>query len=112
MEVLSHLIEDAKRKRILNGIKIGRELSLSHLLFGDDVPCFCSTIGRIVLTLRDILQHYKKETRMEVNERKLALYSKNVSDELLFYIKDTFPFQHQCLDGGFKYLGFNLRVNT
>lgn len=102
-EGLSRAIEDAKRKRLFSVISIGRELVLSHLLF--DVLCFCLANGRDVTTLKEILQLFKKATGMEVNEKKSAVYSKNVSHELLSDLKNTLPFQQLNLDGSFKYLG-------
>jgi hypothetical protein len=86
-------------------------MALSHLLFIDDVLCFCSDGCRDSYTLRDILHLFNKATRMEVNILKSTLYTSNMSNNIMFDLKAIFPFQYHSLNDGFKYLGFILKPN-
>jgi hypothetical protein len=45
-EGLNREITYAKRRRLVTNIKLGRNLALLHLLFMNDVLCFCLAIGR------------------------------------------------------------------
>eukprot|EP01018_Ginkgo_biloba_P018081 Gb_04379 [translate_table: standard] len=65
VEGLSRAIKEAKSQRILQGIKVGRGESITHLLFVDDVLLFCSSSVHKGQSMKDILQLFNAATRME-----------------------------------------------
>jgi len=71
---LSRAINDAKSRRLITWVKVGRSKVLTHLLFIDDVLLFCSGYESEVHIYLDILLLYSKSTRMEINENKSTLY--------------------------------------
>ena len=60
IEGLSLLIEEAKRQGKIKGIKISARLSLTHLLFVDDVILFCFGSLEEWRAFKDILDFFVK----------------------------------------------------
>ena len=107
VEGLSRLIDTPKRSGILNGIKLGRDLSISHLLFVDDALLFgvCSIIR--AKYLKEALGLCSLAKGMEINLEKSPSSFDGMSER---QVRDVIPFQIVELNEGMKYLGFFLRA--
>lgn len=82
-EGLSALLEDAKGKQLIHGIKIGRRVDpISHLLFVDDSVLFARAIVEEVDNMLDILSIYEAASGQKLNlEKSEVSFSRNVDDE-------------------------------
>lgn len=85
-EGLSRTLAEARRRRLVKGIMIGRGESLSHLLFVDGVLLFCFGVECELEVFRDVLL-YKKATGMEFNEAKSTLFIYKLPEDLAFATK-------------------------
>ena len=74
-EDLSKYIMEARRLRIVQGVKVGKRESLSHLLFIDDVLFLCFGSDKEGDALHEILKLYGRAVGMEVNDTKSTLYT-------------------------------------
>jgi hypothetical protein len=93
------------------GIKISQNLSLTHLLFVDDVLLFSGGTRREAETLKDILLLFSKATGMQINDRKSSITTSLLSEEEVLTHQNYFPYERRSLEEGLKYLGFNLKPN-
>ena len=84
MEGLSMLIQDAERRGMLHGCRVGRGAPpISHLLFADDVIFFCRVSLEECRTLKGIFNMYKAASGQAINFGKSGyLCSNNVAPEL------------------------------
>lgn len=99
----------------LHGIKISRDIAISHLLlFVDDVLLFGLGSREKWQSFRDIIQIFCEASGMEISSQKSTstFLHLGVSDEVLFRILALFPYLSESLDGGFKYLGYFLKPNN
>jgi len=108
-EGLSRAIAEAKRNGSFKGIRISPSLSITHLLFVDDVLIFCTGSRRDAESLKDILNLFSKATGMEFNFRKSTISSNLLSEGEIDRLKTFFPFETKSIDEGLKYLGFHLK---
>ena len=74
-ENLSKYIMEARRLRIVQGVKVGKRESLSHLLFIDDVLLLCFGSNKEGDSLNEMLTLYGRVVGMEVNDTKSTLYT-------------------------------------
>jgi hypothetical protein len=72
---------------------------------------FCDGSRWDVLKLKEILHLYGTATGMEVNMLKSSIVFNEVEEEQIGTILKIFPFQRAAFQGGFKYLGFQLKPN-
>ncbi|XP_059623079.1 uncharacterized protein LOC132266244 [Cornus florida] len=74
-EGLSLLLQEAERKKQIQGCSLGSDCSaISHLLFADDVILFCQAIPSQAESLKDILTRYGLLTGQLVNFDKSSLF--------------------------------------
>ena len=110
-EGLSRAILDAKRRGFFEGIKIATNLTITHLLFVDDILIFCNGSIREVEKLSEILHLFCKATWMQLNSHKYTITTFNLEEDITREFMELFPFQSYTLDEGLKYLGFRLKPN-
>jgi hypothetical protein len=72
-EGLSRAVKEFKREGAIKRIKVGRSLSLSHLLFVDDVILFGLGIVREAEKYKKILDLYCRARGMEINAHKSTI---------------------------------------
>jgi hypothetical protein len=85
---LSRALLEAKRTRNFKGIKIGRAISLSRLLFMDDILLFCDGSIRYHLKLKEIINLCCLAIGMKVNLGKSSRYFMGIIDQdVRLYIK-------------------------
>jgi hypothetical protein len=112
VEALGCAIHEANRCRRLQGIQIGRGISITRLLFVNDVLLFCFGYLLEGLHLKDLLVLFCTTTRMEINHNKSTSLSIGLDDAISARMDMIFNFQHLEFNNGFKYLGFNLKPNN
>ena len=75
VEDISKYIMEARILRIVQGVKVGKQESLSHLLFIDDVLLLCFGSDKEGDSLHEILKLYGRVVGIEVNDTKSTLYT-------------------------------------
>jgi hypothetical protein len=80
VEGLSRALHREKNQGLLNGVKIVGDLSISHLLFVDDILLFGLGSVREGQVLKDILNVFSSAIGMLINLEKSALYINGVDD--------------------------------
>lgn len=112
VEGLSKLIGQAKEEGRLNGVKVVACVSLTHLLFVDDV----FLLGAITLvewqTFKDILQLFCRASWMVFSEDKSQILENGFNENLLSHVRLLFPFNVTPLDSGVRKLGYYLKLNA
>jgi hypothetical protein len=80
-------------------------MTLSHLLFVDDVLLLCFIDEYNLRRNMELLDIFFAGTGMEVSFNKYACYCHNISRALFTGLKTLFPFETYDMDEGFKYHG-------
>lgn len=108
---LSRLFKEVRSKKELKGALVVKMLSLSHLLFVNDVLLFCFGDESDLRKSLKLLDLFCAITRMEVSYNKSACYCHNIDRALSAVVNNFFPFDKVDLVAGFKYLGYFLKPN-
>ena len=98
-EDLSKYIMEARRLRIVQGVKVGKRESLSHLLFIDDVLLLCFGSDKEGDSLHEILKLYGKDAGMKVNDTKSTLYTSKYGWGIISNIRKIFSISVFGSDG-------------
>ncbi|KAK2647858.1 hypothetical protein Ddye_015347 [Dipteronia dyeriana] len=118
-DILSRMInKEMSVKHILPFSHPGGALTISHLLYGDDILIFANASKLIIQGLMKVLKKYKRCTRQRVNQeksaiffsKKLSLRRKNENLNETGLVKERFPFTYlevSIVDGILKTLGLN-----
>ena len=93
IEGLSLLIEDARRHGIVKGIKISQELSLTHLLFVDDVILFGIGTFEEWIAFKVLLDTFCEASGLLINSEKSCFLFNNVDDGTISRITRSLPFK-------------------
>lgn len=94
------------------GIYISPTLSITHLIFIDDVLIFCDGSRRSLQVLCQGLDMFHIALGMVINEAKSTISWSNLSDEILRRMGGFLHFPCRILDEGVNYLGFFLKPNS
>ena len=103
------MIEDAKRNGKIKGIKISSQLSLTHLLFVDDVILFGLGTFEEWLAFKVILDIFCEASSMSINVNKSCFLHNDLNEALLQRITGLLPYRFDYLHKGFGYLGYFLK---
>jgi hypothetical protein len=109
VEGLSRSPLEAKRERLLKGIRIGGDLFLTNLIFVDDILFFTSGPELEGRKLKEILLLFGKATRMKINVLKSTIILMNWRG-LTTYIKETLSLYSTCV--GWRAQMFGLHFKT
>lgn len=109
IEGLSRSIRLAKERGIIKGVIIYGNLSLTHLLFVDDVLLFGRQCALEWKWYYRIIKEFCLATGMEINYEKSCFYS--MGDALDPDIYTLFPVLYHHFDEGLTYLGYRLKPN-
>ena len=90
---------------------LGRTLTLTHLLFVDDVLLFCDGLRRDDSKLKEILNLYCTTTYMMVDMQKYSFSFNDMAKDQIKSIQHLFLYQLMDFQLGFKYLGFYIKPN-
>jgi len=109
IEGLGLLISDAKNHGLIRGIKISSSLSLTHLLFVDDVILLGTGTLPEWIAFDVILSTFCKASGMSISADKSCFLFNNVNDDTLIDIARVLPYKMEPIVSGFKYLGYYLK---
>ena len=109
VEGLSRALLFVKDCGLYHGITFGNEISLSHVLFVDDIVMVTDGIEQSLSTMYEVLVIFSKVSQMKINEEKSALYFSNLDEFELITIQNIFTFSVGKIENGMKYLGFHLK---
>ena len=105
------MIKEANRNGKVKGIKVSSKLSLTHLLFVDDVILFGLGSYEEWLVFKGILDIFCEASGMSINENKSCFLQKGVDEAILQRIFGIFPYRSDDFRKGFNYLGYFLKPN-
>ena len=109
IEGLSLLIKDAQIKWEDSGIKISPQLSLTHLLFVDDVIMFGTGTFEECVAFKVILDTLCTASGMCINMDKSCFLFNNMEEGLLNRISFSLSFKYEHISTSFNYLGYFLK---
>ncbi|KAL0447489.1 UNVERIFIED_CONTAM: putative mitochondrial protein [Sesamum latifolium] len=83
-EAFSTLLQRAEQTCQIHGISICRRApSITHLLFADDTQIYCEATTTSVLSIKDILEKYARDSGQSINlDKSSMVLSKNVEPTL------------------------------
>ena len=99
----------AKECGTLRGVSFGNNISLTHVLFMDDIVMITDGSTQPLSTLYEILMDFSKASRMMINEDKSSFYYSGLDDRELISLQNFFSFTVLKIESGMKYLGFFLK---
>ena len=109
IEGLSFLINDAQNNGKIRGIKISSQLSLTHLIFVDDVIMFGTGTFEEWVAFKVILDTCCAASGMHINMDKSCFLYNNMDEGLLNRISGSLSFKYAHITKGFNYLGYYLK---
>ena len=109
-EGLSRAIYCAKDEGIYRGISFGNDISLTHVLFLDDIIMVTDGSKQYLSSLYEILLIYCKASSMQINDKKSALYHSGLDEYEIITFQNIFSFPVLSIKNGMKYLGFFLKL--
>ena len=109
VEGLGRALLSAKDCGAYRGISFGNNISLTHVLFVDDIKMITDGFAQSLSTLYEILMDFSKASRMMINEDKSSFYYSGLDDTELMSLKNIFSFTVLKIESGMKYLGFLLK---
>jgi hypothetical protein len=101
-----------KTMHVFQGIKMGRNEYLTHLLFayGILIFCYCTKVeGKVVKNIMDL---FCGATCMVINLCKSSMYFPEFEVASHQYMSALFSLPSHNLHGGLKYLGYNIKPNN
>ena len=109
IEGLSLLIDDARRNGKIKGIRISSQLSLTHLLFVDDVILFGFGTFEEWVAFKVILETFCTASGMCINMDKSSFLFNNIEEDVLSRITRLLPYKIEHISLGFTYLGYFIK---
>ena len=109
VEGLSLLIHNEKRMGRIKGIRLSSILSITHILFVDDVVLFGHGSCAEWLQFRHIVDLFCAATCMASSCDKSAFLYHNIASGLLDQIRAVFPYKMEPIHTDFRYLGYRLK---
>ena len=104
IEGLSRIIQDAKAKGMLKGIKLCKNLSITHFLFAYDVLMFNLDSLDEWRCYKEIINLLCKASGITVRNKKLSFFHSKMDLTTLTDITSILPFKTCDLESGFHYL--------
>ena len=109
VEGLGRALLSAKAYGEFHGISFGNDITLSHVLFVDDIVMISNGYEQSLSILYEMMQTFCKASRMLINEDNSALLYSGLDDVELITVHNIFSFSVAKLEVGLKYLGFYLK---
>jgi hypothetical protein len=111
VECLSRLLKEAVTEGSFHGIKVASSISVTHLLFVDDVLILGCGDYQESLVFKSILTLFCTASGMEGNCHKLVFLAYNIDSNLKQILFTTYNIPIIDMEVGMKYLGFFLKPN-
>ena len=92
-----------------HGISFDNDISLSHVLFVDDIFMVTNGTEQSLSSLFEVLLIFCKASGMKINGDKSALYFSNLDETEIITIHNIFAFSVVKIENGMNYLGFQLK---
>ena len=109
MEGLGRAILDLKDRGVYNGLSFGNGITLTHVLFVNDVVLVSDGSEQSLMSLQEVLNCFCKASGMVINEDKSSILHVGLDDSKILLLQDVFTFPLAKLENGLKYLGFTLK---
>ena len=109
VEGLSKELIKAKECGVFHGISFGNDISLSHVLFVNDIVMVIDGSEQYLSSLYEVLLVFYKAFGMQINEDKSAMYYSGLDESELITLHNIFYFSVVKLENGMKYIGFHLK---
>ena len=108
IEGITMLINDVQKKGMVKGINISSSLSLTHLLFVDDVVLFGNETLDEWKAFDVLLDIFFSTSGMSISVDKFSFLYNELDEEVLDRISSIMPYKMDPIQVGFKYLGYYL----
>jgi hypothetical protein len=112
VEGLSRIINYARRRGIIKGLKISQKEILSHFLFIDDVIMFSTGFSQEFKAWKDAIDSFCTRTIMEINIFKSIMITNKLNMQEKMHLHDLFRYAYKNIDEEMKYLDFILKPNS
>ena len=109
VEGLIRALYCAKDDGVYSGISFGNDISLTHVLFVDDVIMVTDGSEQSLSYFYEILLVYCKASGMQINDKKYALYYSGLDEYEIITLQNIFSFPVLTIENGMKYLCFFLK---
>ena len=106
VEGLGRALLSAKASGYFHGISFGNDITLTHVLFVDDIVMVYDGPEQSLSTLYGILQNFCKASGMMTNVDKSTLLYSKLDDVELITVQNIFSFTVDKIEYGLKYLRF------
>ena len=107
-EGLSRALLAAKSTGFFKGISFGN-ISLTHVLFVDDIVMITDGSNQSLSSLYEILKDFTRATGMMIKEEKSSFYYSRLENDELISLQNIFSYTVYEINSGMKYLGFYLK---
>ena len=109
IESLSRIILDAQQKGLIKGFQYSLDISITHLLFVDDVLLFGTANVSEWKAYKEALDLFCSATGMVVSMEKSSFLYQDVDEDTRSQIAELLPYIMAPVQIGFKYLGYRLK---
>ena len=106
VEGLSRALLSAKCNGLYRGISFGNNISLTHVLFVDDIVMITNGSAQYLSMLYELLMDFTKSLGMMINENKSSFYFFGLDESKLISLQNIFSYTLLKINSGMKYLGF------
>ena len=103
-EAFSNMLQRAKEKKVIHGLKLNKDITISHFLFADNNLIFTRASESDCMHLKIIFQCYAASSGQLFNYEKSSMFfSSNITNSVITAIKNIF--QLNVVSRHEKYLG-------
>ena len=96
----------------MTGVKVSRVIKILHLIFVDDILIMTKDSLEEWIVIKFPLDLLWCASRLKVNLNKSTFHHFGVHHDFLTHLPSLFHYGVKCLSEGFKYLGFQLKIDS
>lgn len=111
-EGFGRVVLDAKHIGELRGISFLGNISITHILFVDDILLFYDGTLQELRKIAYLIHSFCQAMGMKVNHGKSSILIFGLDDQEVLTFNGLFPYHITQLEMGFKYLGFRLKPSS
>ena len=109
IESLSRIILDAQQKGLIKGFQYSLDMSITHMLFVDDVVLFGIATVNEWKAYKYALDLFCSATGMVVSIENYSFLYQDVNEDIRSQIAELLPYNMAPIQTGFKHLGYCLQ---